>query len=91
MVGGYADGTFSPDAPINRAEAMKILLEGYDPYDDSAADAGFSDVASDAWYAPYVNYAAANNIVSGYEDGTFGSDKNITRGEVAKVVSLLLE
>ena len=89
VVGGYEDGTFGPDAEINRAEALKILLEAAE-VSLTAAAADFPDVASDAWYAKYVNYAAANEIVGGYSDGTFGPDRSITRGEVAKVVSLII-
>ena len=90
LVGGYADGTFKPNATITRAEAMKILLEAAGADTEGAEKSTFKDVSQSAWYAKYVNYAAENDIVKGYADGTFGPDKNITRAETAKIVSLMM-
>lgn len=41
----------------------------------------FSDVPADAWYAEAVNAMATTGLVSGYEDGTFHPNDNITVGE----------
>lgn len=41
---------------------------------------------ADAWFADAVNWAAANNIVTGYGDGTFGPDNNITREQMAAIL-----
>lgn len=90
LVGGYKDGTFKPNSSINRAEAVKILLEAAEAQWESAALSDFTDVKEGAWYAKYVGYAVANGIVGGYADGTFGPDKNITRAESAKIISLIL-
>jgi hypothetical protein len=90
IVTGYADGTFKPDATITRAEAMKILLEAAGADTEGAEESTFKDVSQGAWYAKYVNYAAENDIVKGYADGTFGVNKNITRAETAKIVSLMM-
>ena len=46
----------------------------------------FSDCVEDSWYAPAVVWAAENNIVGGYADGTFAPNKAITRQEMAKVL-----
>ncbi len=91
IVTGYKDGTFKPNQSINRAEAMRILFDAAKIDVDTSYDAGFEDVDSAEWYAPYINYAAEQGIVSGYEDGTFGPSNNLKRGEVAKIVSLLLK
>ncbi len=90
VIGGYKDGTFKSDAMINRAEAMKILFGAAKIETKNAPATKLTDVKQSEWYAKYVNYAVDKKIVSGYKDGTFGTDKNITRGEVAKIVSLLL-
>ena len=47
--------------------------------------AGFSDVAADAWYYPYVNAAANTGIIAGY-DGRFRPDDRITREEMAVIL-----
>ncbi|MBI4231606.1 S-layer homology domain-containing protein [Candidatus Peregrinibacteria bacterium] len=91
IVGGFEDGSFRPGQAITRAEAVKVLLEASGADVSGASDAGFSDVSAEDWFANYVNYAAANGIVKGYGDNTFGPDKALTRAEVAKIVSLMLE
>lgn len=51
-----------------------------------ALAAGFPDVAETADYAQAVNELTALNIVNGYEDGTFGPDKLVTRAEITKMI-----
>ena len=79
---GTNDGTtFSPAMNLTRGMMAQILynLEQGKP----AASAGFTDVASGAWYADAVNWAAANGIVSGYGSGKFGPEDPITREQMA--------
>lgn len=49
------------------------------------AHAAFTDVAEDAWFAPFVTELSANGIVGGNPDGTFAPDNQITRAELAKI------
>ena len=87
---GYSDGEFKPDYKINRAEFIKILVESV--YDDipPASEECFSDISSEAWYAQYICYAKQNNIIGGYEDGSFQPEKNINFAEAAKIVAKTL-
>lgn len=93
IVVGFSDKTFNPNKPITRAEAMKIILEasGKDIPGYLEENSEFKDIKLKDWYAKYVIYAAKNKIVNGYEDGTFGPNKPITRAEVAKIASLMLK
>ncbi len=85
IIDGYADGTYKPRSPINRAELLKILVEsrvddgqaGLRPVDGEDC---FTDV-SEEWYAPYICYAKDEGWVEGYQDGSFGPGKNINRAE----------
>lgn len=90
IVGGYEDGTFKPNAAVTRAEALKILLAASKMDVSGAKASSFTDVKADAWYAMYVNYAADAKMVSGYADGSFGVNKAITRGEIAKMASVMM-
>ncbi|MDM8288621.1 S-layer homology domain-containing protein [Slackia piriformis] len=49
------------------------------------AAAGFPDwdVQTNAWYVPYIEWAVENGVVSGYPNGTFAPDQNVTRGQFA--------
>lgn len=91
IIDGYDDGTFKPNARINRAEAVKILVLATYQGELPEYQNVFSDVLERHWFAPYVIYAYLNDIVVGYADGTFGSGRNITRAEVAKIIVLMIE
>jgi hypothetical protein len=63
--------------------------DGYDveePDESEPAVPQFSDVAPDAYYAPYVAWAAANEVVLGYADGTFKPNQSITREQMAALM-----
>jgi hypothetical protein len=47
----------------------------------------FSDVPPGSTFYPYVQCLACRGIISGYSDGTFRPSNEITRGQIAKVVS----
>ncbi len=47
----------------------------------------FTDVTSNLWYANTIGYMEQFGIVSGYDDGTFGGGKYITRAEFASIAS----
>lgn len=85
IITGYSDCTFRPNAPINRAEAMKVILVGFD-YDTSLASVNtFSDVSPDDWFFDFVNSAKYFGVVDGYPDGTFKPGNTVLRSEMIKM------
>jgi len=96
IVQGYTDGTFKPNAKINRAEFTKIVVGAglsYDPSKDpsgfdiySYAGLNFSDLEPKAWYIPYLRKAVENNIISGYMDRTFKPGSEINLVEASKIL-----
>ncbi|MGL5831171.1 MAG: S-layer homology domain-containing protein [Candidatus Altimarinota bacterium] len=91
IIGGYPDGTFKPDQVVNRVEALKILLKAAEidvPMDGAMGLAGFSDVDSSQWYAPYLRAALSRGIVSGYPDGTFRPTQTVNLVENLKMLML---
>lgn len=86
---GY-DNEFRPNQNISRAEFVKVLIEAaqYAGQDLKLAkfSENFKDVDGSAWYSSYINQARANNIVSGYQDGTFHPNAPITRAEAMKML-----
>ena len=82
-VSGTSATTFSPDANVTRAQFV-TMLAGLAKADVSKYPATpFRDVPESAWYAPYVNWALANGIVSGTSATTFSPDAGITRQDLA--------
>ncbi len=82
IVTGNPDGSFKPDANLNRAEAAALLYRvlGLDE-PATPTEKPFSDVAVDSWYAGYVNELLAMQLVSGNPDGTYRPGNSINRAE----------
>ena len=91
IIKGYSGNFFRPNNPINRAEALTILIKAAGFQVDPNAVVSFTDTPSSSWYMPYLAYAKNNGIISGYADGTFGPGKSITRAEAAKIIVKILE
>ncbi|MBI5411841.1 S-layer homology domain-containing protein [Candidatus Peregrinibacteria bacterium] len=91
IIGGYEDGTFRPNQPVTRAEALKILASAAKTTIDPKGVFLFKDVEETAWYMKFVAYAKANEIAAGYSDGTFRPTAPITRAEVAKIAVKMME
>ena len=47
----------------------------------------FSDVPAGHWAYDAVNKLAAEGVVEGYPDGTYGGDRLMTRYEMAQIVA----
>jgi hypothetical protein len=82
---------FKPDQPVNRAEALKMILVAAGAQFSETATVKFPDTTLDAWYAKYLSFAKLNGIVSGYADGKFRPANNVTRGEAAKMIVNMME
>lgn len=89
IVRGYEeDHGFHPDLPIARAEALKMLLSASRLGDIAVSGSGvtFSDISADDWFVDVVRQGATLGIVQGYDDGTFGPARPITRAEAALII-----
>lgn len=86
FIRGYEDDYFRPTANITRAELTKIIVMvcGF-PISDSTKSS-FTDVPDSHWALKYIAAAEANNIISGYKDGTFKPNAYVSRAEIAKIV-----
>ena len=84
IVNGKADGVFAPHDAVTREEFIKMIVLALG-FETAEVSADMPDVDANAWYAPYVAAAAAQGIVTGYEDGTFGVGRSITRQEMATI------
>ena len=89
VIGGYADGTFRPDAPISRAEFAKIAVS-FTQNNGSTTYNYFTDVKTTDWFAPYVTAAKDAGLIEGYSDGSFKPESKITRAEACAIVNRTL-
>ena len=86
IINGVADRIYEPNRDVTRAEFVKILVGALGiPATEKVSS--FSDVEADAWYAPYIAAAKAVGITKGYDDGTFGVYKTISRQEMVTMLN----
>ena len=87
LLSGTSDTTFSPGTGMTRGMFVTALgrLAGINP--DSYQTGKFTDVKADAYYAPYVNWAAQNGIMEGVTATTFAPDTNINREQMAVIMA----
>lgn len=88
IVSGYEDGSFRPNDNIMREEFAAMICR-FLKYDTSVTEV-FSDVPTEHWAAPYISAMKSNGIISGYEDGSFGMGKKITRAEAVAIMNRAL-
>src|SRR3989338_2120749 len=90
VVEGYADGMFRPDATVNRAEFLKILIETKNlTMPVCELGIAYQDVDWSSWYANYLRIAYCLRIATGYSDNTFRPSNSINFAEAAKIVANL--
>ena len=98
LMNGYADtNLFGPNDTITRAQVAQVLFnmaggradmdlpEG--SYNEIYGYASFGDVNGKMWYGKAIAWAKAAGIVTGYGDGTFAPENNITREEFATMLA----
>ena len=86
LFSGTSETTFSPNTTLTRGMFVTALgrLAGINPADYQ--NRKFTDVKANAYYAPYVNWAASKGIVGGTTSTTFAPDSNITREQMAVIM-----
>lgn len=94
IISGYGDGSFRPDAEINRAEFTKIVIgSNFTPAAASICDPGniyhYKDAGHSEWFSPYLCLASQHNIIKGYTDGTFRPGNPINFVEAAKIIAII--
>ncbi len=89
IVNGDNSGNFNPDASITRAEFISMVVRSLG-IPEEKGNSNFSDVNSQ-WFAGAVNAASKSGLVSGYKDGTFQPDHNISRQEITSILCNAIE
>ena len=83
VIDGMTPTTFEPAGNVTRAQFVKMLALLQSADVSAYASGPFTDVPGDAWYARYVNWAAANAIVNGTSETTFDPNAAISRQDMA--------
>lgn len=86
IVKGMSATSFAPDADITRAQFATMMVKALG-LNEVAYTGRFTDVAANAWYAKTVETAVTNGLAIGYGNGQFKPNANITREEMAVMIT----
>ena len=79
-----SNGCFRPNEAITRAELAAMLAK----FSETTVAANyFNDVSAKYWAANAIAICAKLGWITGYPDGTFRPDKNVTRAELMAMIN----
>ena len=79
---GYPDGTFGIDRSCTRGEMMMFLWRyAGKQAPKTVSKSPFEDVPKNHAFYKAILWGSQKGITKGYSDGTFGIDRNVSRGE----------
>lgn len=79
-----SNGYFRPNEAITRAELAAMLAK----FSETTGAANyFNDVSASYWAANAIAICAKLGWITGYPDGTFRPDKNVTRAELMAMIN----
>lgn len=83
---GDENGDMKPEETITRAEIAAIILRETNIEKKSEYKGIFDDVDESHWAADDIQTAYESGIISGYGDGTFGPDDDVTYEQAIKMI-----
>ena len=90
---GYPNGDFRPNAAISRAEFASLIVRGMNMEDAIKGNHkySFKDVPKNHWAYNIISAAKANDLMTGYPDGTFKPDNAVSKIEAMTMLSKKLD
>lgn len=87
VVAGYPDGTFRPDQIVTRAEMARFIVAalGLEQF-AVGTTSKYSDMGQAPWAQGYVAYGTSLGFISGYPDGTFKPNQQVSFQEAASML-----
>jgi hypothetical protein len=95
IVAGYEDGLYHPELAVTRDQMAVYIARALEAPSGEAVLADwvpadpqdFPDVPSDHWAYTHIEYCVENGVVTGYEDGTYHPEYEVTRDQMAVYVA----
>lgn len=87
LMSGIGNRCFSPDTVLTRGMFVTVLGQLAQIDEDAYPGTSFNDVEIGRWYAPFVEWAAQHDVVSGTGNGRFEPNAPITREQMASIVA----
>ncbi len=86
---GYGDGSFHPEENMTRAEFAVAVTNILGIDFEGVEKTEFSDVPDNHFAAGAISYLTAGGVISGYSDGSFGTDDAVTAEQAIKILTEL--
>jgi hypothetical protein len=90
VMNGYEFSQFKPAQAVTRAEAAAMVANAL-KIDAPSSYSHFRDVSTSFWAVGSINAVKEAGIIGGYPDGTFKPNKEMTREEIAALLSKTFE
>ena len=84
LLSGYEDGTVRPDRTMTRAEMIALIVRMKSL---ASQPATYTDLSVGHWAYQMIGSAQAAGIVSGYPDGSFKPDQEVSRAEMVAMIN----
>ena len=86
LMSGIGNRCFSPDTVLTRGMFVTVLGQLAQIDEVAYPGTSFNDVEIGRWYAPFVEWAAQHDVVSGTGNGRFEPNAPITREQMAAIL-----
>ncbi|MBU8905933.1 C40 family peptidase [Desertibacillus haloalkaliphilus] len=86
----FTSEAFEPEKPVTREEVALLFAQAFDVTADRI-HVTYSDVPADHRAYEEVNALGSFRVITGYGDGSFRPDEDVTRAQFAKMVSNALQ
>lgn len=84
---GVGEGIFSPGEMVTREQLATMIVRAGGLTSKSNEPAIFTDRnTASSWATSNIDIASQNNIISGYPDGSFKPQNNVTRAEACSMI-----
>lgn len=87
---GISNTEFAPEMSMTRGMFVTVLgrMAGIDvtQYQDWYLEYLYTDIETEFYYTPYINWATRYGIVNGIGDGTFSPNAPVTREQMAAMI-----
>jgi hypothetical protein len=90
VVSGYPDGLYRPDRPVTRDQMAVYIsrsLTGEAGIPAGPDTPTFPDVPADYWAYDSIEYAVSSDVVTGYPNGYYRPDYDVSRAQMAVFVA----
>lgn len=89
IVSGKSNGYFAPADNVTRSEFIKMTVLALN-IKASGKEPDFTDVSANSWDYGYIKTAYSAGIITGISSTYFGADENISRQDMALIISRAL-